>query len=278
MRSASQKRHEYVQAGGPDTLTRPILFMVLDAGFSHSRPAEGIIRQAGQSIDQSQPAIKTRSHLVKRTAQVLLLCTLTAFSVSLRAQEVPGCGMLQNAFGPFDYRDPVVKRERLAMVETYHFTPDVESLRGGYTGGSPLRDLAYTLRVFPNHPRALAAMARYVYTGRPSTDDPTVLSADCYFARAIVFAPDDEAVRVIYADYLYRMKQPEKARAQYEEALRLAPESVDVNYAAGLFFVAIGELDRAKQLAEVAYGGGYPLTGLKKKIAAAETVGAKQKK
>jgi len=215
---------------------------------------------------------------VKRTAQFLLLCTLVAFSVSLRAQQVPGCGTLQNAFGPFDYRDPVVKRERLEMVETYHFTPEIESLRGGYTGRNPLRDLAYTLRVFPNHPRALAAMARYVYTGRPPTDDPTVLSADCYFARGIAYAPDDEAVRVVYADYLYRMKQPEQAREQYEKALELAPESVDVNYAAGLFFVTIGELERAKQLAEFAYGRGYPLPGLKNKIAAAETAGATQKK
>lgn len=188
----------------------------------------------------------------------------------LQAQEVPGCGSLKNAFGPFDYRDPLNRQERLPMVEAFHFTPDVESLRQG-ASGSVLGDLNYTLRVFPNHHRALSAVARYALNGGQFNYSSQIPSAECYFQRALVFRPDDEAVRVIYANFLFKGGDRENARKQYEEALRLAPASVEINYVSGLFFVEVGELDRAKSLAKVAYDNGYPLPGLKHKIEAAES-------
>jgi len=202
-------------------------------------------------------------------------CVSLGWSAVLQAQDVPGCGTLRNAYGPFDYRVPINKRDNLPIVETFHFTPDVESLRHG-SSGTVLGDLKYTLRAFPNHHRALSAIARYVIEGGRIPIDDSIPSADCYFYRAIAFRPDDEAVHVIFANYLYKSGEREKAREQYEEALRLAPGSVEINYVAGLFFVDTGELERAKQLAQVAYGGGYPLPGLKKKIAAAEAAGNKQ--
>jgi Flp pilus assembly protein TadD len=76
---------------------------------------------------------------------------------------------------------------------------------------------------------------------------------------------------MIYANYLARRKRSEEARRQYGEALKLAPNDPEVNYNAGLFFVDQGDLARAKVHAEVAYAGGYPLPGLRNKIAAAET-------
>lgn len=198
-----------------------------------------------------------------------VVCMSLAWGGSLRAQDVPGCGTLQNAYGPYDYRDPVNKRDNLRVVEAFHFTADVESLRRG-TSGTVLGDLKYTLRAFPNHHRALTSIARYALEGGRISYDDSIPSADCYFARAIAFRPDDEAVRVIFANYLFRRGERAQAREQYEEALRLAPESVEINYVAGLFFVATGDLARAKKLAQVAYDGGYPLPGLKDKIAVAE--------
>jgi tetratricopeptide (TPR) repeat protein len=162
------------------------------------------------------------------------------------------------------------------MVERFHFTPEIESLQSGYTGGSPLPDLTYTLHAFPNHPRALDAVSRYAIRGGKISPEARIQSFDCYFLRGIAFRPDDEAVRVIYANYLFKTGEQEKAREQYEEALRLAPESVEINYVAGLYFVSVGDLARAKKLAEVAYGKGYPLPGLKKKIAAAEAQADRQ--
>lgn len=206
---------------------------------------------------------------MRLVALAAVFCISFGFGELLSAQEVPGCGTLRNAFGPFDYRDPVNKQNNLQMVESFHFTPDVESLRRGHTG-TVLDDLNYTLRAFPNHHRALSAIARYVIGGGQIPIDNSIPSADCYFVRAIAFRPDDEAVHVIFANYLYKTGERAKAREQYEEALRLAPESVEINYVAGLFFVDMGDLVRAKQLAQVAYGGGYPLPGLRKKIATAE--------
>src|SRR5262245_56299958 len=70
-----------------------------------------------------------------------------------------GCGNFdyryeRMAAGPADYR--IASDYLIRLVENAHFTPDVEMLNRGKSstvGG----DLAYTLRVFPNHPRALKA-------------------------------------------------------------------------------------------------------------------------
>lgn len=198
-----------------------------------------------------------------------VVCVSLAMSASLWAQEVPGCGVLQNAYGPYDYRDPVNKRDHLPIVESFHFTQEVEGLQRGRSG-SVYSDLRYTLHAFPNHHRALAAIARFALNGGQIPHDDAMPTFDCYFLRAIAFTPDDAAVRVIYANYLFKRGERDKAREQYEVALRLEPASIEINYVAGLFFVDIGDLTRARQLAAVAYGGGYPLPGLKKKLAAAE--------
>ncbi len=206
---------------------------------------------------------------MKPVALSAALVLALAWGAGLPAQEVPGCGVLQNAYGPFDYRDPVNKRDNLPIVETFHFTADVESLRHGRSG-TVLGDLRYTLRAFPNHHRALRAIARYGVEGGQIPLDDDIPSVDCYFERAIAFRPDDAAVRVIYANYLFKRGERDAARGQYEEALRLAPDSVEINYVAGLYFVDAGDIERAKKLAKIAYDNGYPLPGLKKKIAAAE--------
>lgn len=184
------------------------------------------------------------------------------------AQQVPGCGFLQNSYGPFDYRDPLARQNNLPIVEAYHFTPKVEGLKAGQSG-SLNRDLDYTLRAFPNHPKALNSVARYALQGG-KFEDEAIPSADCFFRRAMAFQPTDEMVRMLYANYLVKRGQREPAREQYEEALKLAPGSPEVNYDAGLFYLAEGELARARELAAVAYDGGYPLQGLKKKIAEAD--------
>lgn len=188
------------------------------------------------------------------------------------AQEVPGCGSLSNAYGPYDYRDPVAKRDNLPIVEINHFTPQVEALVRGRSG-SLFGDLRYTLRAFPNHHRALATLAKYALQGGAFPDDDPTLSLSCFFARAIAFAPDDAIVRLVVANHLFRTNDHEGAREQYETALRLAPHSPDINYSAGLFFLASGDLERARQCAAVAYGAGYPLDGLRKKLAEVGEIG-----
>ena len=148
----------------------------------------------------------------------------------------------------------------------------MESLVKG-NSGTVAGDLDYTLRAFPNHHRALYSVAQYAFRGAAQGSSPTLRSAECYFQRAIAFRTDDETVRMLYANYLSKRKDVAEARKQYEKALELAPNSPEVNYNAGLFFLADGDLKLAKEHARVAYKGGYPLMGLQKKIAEAEASG-----
>jgi tetratricopeptide (TPR) repeat protein len=216
------------------------------------------------------------SALIHRKILTALVATLAlSWGSAAVGQQVPGCGSLQNAFGPFDYRDPAARGEPLRLVESAHFTPEIESLTKGNTG-TVAGDLDYTLRAFPNHHRALYSISQYALRGGGQGSNLPLRSADCYFQRAIAFRKDDETVRMLYANYLSKRKQVAAAREQYEEALRLAPNSPEVNYNAGLFFLADGDLDSAKKYARVASEGGYPLIGLHRKIAEAEVDSTKR--
>jgi Flp pilus assembly protein TadD len=210
------------------------------------------------------------AHMLIRLNIISLLLSAIAAANCANAQQVSGCGSLENSFGPFDYRDSEAKAQHLQVVEVNHFTPEVESLTRGLSDVHVIGDIDYTLRAFPNHHRALNAVAKYSLLGGQFSVGK-IPSADCYFQRAIVFRPEDETVRMLYGNYLVKRGNVDDARRQYEEALRLAPDSVEVNYNAGLFFVEQGDIVRAEQMAKIAYDGGYPLPGLKKKIAAAES-------
>lgn len=185
------------------------------------------------------------------------------------AQDVPGCGSLRNAYGPFDYRDPVAQRDSIPIVDQFHFNSDVETLKRGQSG-TVLGDLTYVLKAVPNHHRALRSMGNYGLQNGRFPPDTSVPSVECFFQRALAFRPNDQFVRAIYANYLNKSGNKADALKQYEEALRLAPDSPEICYVSALFFLENGDLKRAKALADVAYGAGYPLPGLKNKIAAAD--------
>jgi tetratricopeptide (TPR) repeat protein len=175
------------------------------------------------------------------------------------------CGRLENPYGPFDFRTtPFPKRD---IVERYHFTTEVATLQRGVSG-SIGGDIDYTLRAFPNHPRALHSMALY---GRQlgTTHVPRAnWPVECYFERAIRFAPDDPQVRALYADYLIHLKRPQDAKRQLETAERFEL-SPTVAYNLGLAWAELKEYDKARELARRAYAGGIEFTGLRDRLKAA---------
>lgn len=178
-----------------------------------------------------------------------------------------GCGSLANSYGPFDYNNPQHRAEKLPIVDKAHFTPQVESLTRGQSG-SLVRDLDYTLRAFPNHSRALWAMARYhLSLQRRSEKSDSPYSIDCYFDRALHWRPNDANVWLIHGMYLAKKGELDEALAKYEMALKLEPESAEINYNAGLAYFDRRDYARARGLAEKAYALGYPLPGLKNKLA-----------
>lgn len=192
------------------------------------------------------------------------LCLLLCADAALAAVNY-SCPTLHQGYGPYDY---VTQKDKLAIVEGAHFTPEVRNLQEGRSG-SLMGDLDYTLRAFPNHHLALMSVSRYsrmpeyekdgFFRGRP-------YSAECYFQRAERFAPRDPNVQLTYAIHLHRVGQLKAAAQRYQSALKLAPNNVEAHYNYGLLLVDTKDFTNAKQHANAAYGRGYPLPGLRNRL------------
>ncbi|KIO49480.1 tetratricopeptide repeat protein [Nitrosospira sp. NpAV] len=196
---------------------------------------------------------------------VSCLTALMISAISLNLQAAPHCGELENAYGPYDYTDSNDRQKNLAIVEQYHFTPNIENLvRGnsGHVGG----ELDYTLRAFPNHHRALAALVKLALRDKTVKPVGAKYSVECYFDRAIRFKPNDTAVRAVYSNYLLKLGQPDKAIDQLNVAVNLQPEDPTINYNLGLLYAQKKDYGQARTYAKKAYELGFPLPGLKNKL------------
>jgi tetratricopeptide (TPR) repeat protein len=193
-----------------------------------------------------------------RSVACLWACLLSSGLAG--AQDVGGgCGSLANGFGPFDYRK---HRQHLPAVENHHFTAPVEALVKGLTGTIGA-DIDYTLRAFPNHHRALLAMARWTERIKnphpPGANYPT----ECYFIRALHFANDDNVVRMLYAQFLGQGKRVADAIQQLEAAASTAGENGFTHYNIGMVYAELGEMDRALSQAHRAMALGFGRVELK---------------
>ncbi len=176
------------------------------------------------------------------------------------------CGELQAAgAGPSnDYTNSEYKRF-LQIVEEHHFTPNIESLRYG-NSGTLGGELSYTLMMFPNHHRALAAFGKLSLRDKTLKPVGAKYSVECFFDRAIRFKPRDGIVRMVYGNYLLKAGQTDKATEQLKEAIHLQPEDPTVNYNLGLLYVQKKDYEQAIIYAKKAYELGFPLPGLKNKL------------
>jgi Tfp pilus assembly protein PilF len=95
------------------------------------------------------------------------------------------------------------------------------------------------------------------------------MSTECFFARARQFAPDDVQVILMQAYYHWKKGDTNGAISLYEAALSIDPDSVDAHYNLGLMYVSQGDYAKASEQARLAYAAGYPLPGLREKLAAA---------
>jgi len=173
-----------------------------------------------------------------------------------------------NAYGPFDYTNPTHYKDKLPRVEVAHFDSNVERLISGMTG-SLAGDIGYTLHAFPNHHRALNAIAklqRLAESEQVFAQKYKRYTATCYFKRAIHFKPNDSVSRMLYGMHLHLTNKLRMAEQQYLLALNMAPNNPEINYNMGLLYVDVGDIDKAKKHANVAYSNGYPLRGLENKI------------
>ena len=199
------------------------------------------------------------------TKAIFVILVLTWGGNTLAQDDHP-CGPLRNHYGPFDYNNPVHRRDKLPIVEKFHFNSKVENLIDGING--PVwTDLNYTLRTFPNHHRALYAMAMWqLKHPRGPNHPPRYLTIDCYFDRALRFTPRDGNIWMIYGIFLHRKGLLEEAMEKYKKAEELLSQNATLHYNLGLLLLDMEKTDEARTHAKKAYALGYPLPGLRDKL------------
>ena len=174
----------------------------------------------------------------------------------------------------FDYRSTTAQALRWkGLVEGAHFTT---SIRRGIAGNTAhlMGDLTYTLNHFPNHPFALSVAAEYqrrpgYVARRGNKRDYYWTSINCFFRRALSFAPTDPQVYHVIGLHFHKLKQHRRAEVFYQQALRLKPPIIEAHYNLGLLYLDMQQPARALPHAEIAYRGGYPMPGLKSRLAEA---------
>jgi tetratricopeptide (TPR) repeat protein len=202
---------------------------------------------------------------MKNYAYSLIGVPLLAFQINAAEP----CGELKNSYGPYDYTNPIHRKEKLPIVEQFHFNADVESLTRGMTTKRIGAEIDYVLRAFPNHHRALDAMARLAIKKNNNRPDGAHYTIECYFDRATRFRPKDAMVPLIHGIRLNRMGMLDEALEKFKEAERLQPENPNINYNLGLGYFAKKDYENARIYANKAYALGFELPGLKQKLVAA---------
>lgn len=168
-----------------------------------------------------------------------------------------------------DYFDSKAQ-DRIRGIERNHLNADVENLVKGETTANAGGDLRFVLNYVPNHPRALAGLMRLALRERsdsPAETDP--LTVRCWMHRATVFSPSDGRAFLLYGIYLSRNGLYQEALKQMQEAARLMPDNMDVSYNLGLVYFDLKDYQNSRQNAQRAYALGFPLPGLRQKLAAA---------
>lgn len=200
---------------------------------------------------------------------LLLVCIVVLWGVPARAQtpdDPNRCGPIANHYGPFDYR---TQRDKLKIVEGAHFVPEVEALIRGHRGHLA-QDISYTLHTSPNHHRALIAVWRF--SEKMKSPQPKWLPrpVECYFDRAIRFAPDDTVVRILYAQFLAKNGRSNESLPQLDVAVTYAKDNPFSHYNIGLAYFDLKQFDKALVQAHRAAVLGFDRTELADQLKAVD--------
>jgi tetratricopeptide (TPR) repeat protein len=167
------------------------------------------------------------------------------------------------------FGDYLKDKDKVAMSERYHFTPQVEALIRGQSSEKIGADIDFMLVNYPNHHRALFAMMRLGEKEKTPQPSGAKYPIDCYFDRAVRFRPDDAVAKMLYATYLSKSGRQADAGAQLEAAVKTAPDSPFTQYNVGLIYLEMKNYDRALEQAHKAYGLGFPRTELRDRLKSA---------
>ena len=203
--------------------------------------------------------INLASRCRRNIAVLLAICTGIFGVAQVSAQDLAeSCGPRTNHYGPFDYR---TQKDKLTIVEPFHFTPEVEALIRGKSGYLEA-DIAYTLHVSPNHHRALIAMSRLGEKMKTPKLPHAAYSVECYFLRAVRFAPNDTIVRILYAQLLGKNDRVNDAVLHLDSAVVYATDNGFSHYNIGLAYYDLKQYDKALVQAHRASELGFNRTEL----------------
>lgn len=196
------------------------------------------------------------------------LLTVTAVTVtvsSAHAQVIQPCGSLENNYGPYDYRG---REGSKRIVEVNHFDSGVETLTKRMTG--PFGgDIAYTLRAFPNHYRALVTLERLAEKEKADPPDGAHYSVECFYDRALRFVPDDHLVRLLYANYLVKRSRRDDALKQIEYVARTESDNPLAQLNVARLYLDMKEYDLALATVHHLMSLGYDRPDLRDRLIAA---------
>ena len=214
---------------------------------------------------------------LQRIAQIGSLILFLLSPSHAQAQTLPAeCGALrgQGHFGPYDYRaDKYIPESTykshtalLGIVEGAHFTPEVETLIRGKTSAYPGPDMSYTLRAFPNHHRAIISMVSLGEKSGQSKPLGSAYTVECWFQRAMNFAPDDHIVRLIFASYLAKHARRSEAEQQLAYVASLTENNPFTYRNLGLIYFEMGAYDKALLYAQKANALGLNIANLQEQL------------
>lgn len=157
------------------------------------------------------------------------------------------------------YYDPI-DSHYLDMVTGAHVRKALKRYREGQYQWA-WTDILYTLHRVPNHPQSLLMLTNFSNDKKQNIVSPE--EAEQYFRKAIEYTPEEPSTRSLYAYHLYRSEKFDEATEQYEIALKLNPNSAEINYNLGLAYLKLERNEDALSRAREAYRLGHPLPGLK---------------
>ena len=159
-------------------------------------------------------------------------------------------------------RDTSEGEHDLRTVETYHLGPGMNHMKSKDEYSQALADFEFILRVFPNHPQALALTSELcdIKWRNPRCD------VTQWFERAIQRNPGASQTYMLYGMHFHRLNKLPQAVENYKQAIALSPASANAHYNLGLAYFDAKEFDLANREAQVSYALGIPLPGLRDKL------------
>ncbi|OYU92408.1 MAG: hypothetical protein CFE45_23425, partial [Burkholderiales bacterium PBB5] len=214
----------------------------------------------------TKPPVRPPVCTAQRRARRWLPRTTAALALTAGTAWAQLCGPLPSGgYGPYDYR---TDKDKLALVEKFHFTAPVQALVSGATGKIG-GDLEYTLDKFPNHHRALLAVMQLAERHNATRLEAMTYPVDCYFDRALRFRRDDTVVRGLFALHLSKTGRREQALAELETARGMAGENALTHANLGLVYTELQDYPNALLQAQRARELGFAATVLVNRLKAA---------